>query len=345
VSELPHEPVDLSGFDFADPTGVRRDLDTFLVDQCTDALLVWANGRVCFEAYRNGHGPRSRHLVFSVTKSFTGLLAEMLIHDGRLDDQALVSDLVPELRASGAYGDATVRDVLDMEVGIDFSEVYEDPQSDIRQFAYAAGMRAVPDGVAAPASLYDYLPTLRKQGEHGVDFHYVTANSEVLGWVIERITDTPIAELFADRVYGRIGAERDAFYMTDPMGKAVAGGGMCITAPDLLRLGLLVAHDGEWNGQRIVPADVIRRIKAGGTPRPSLWGNEGGLEICSYRSQWYLNHPWRVLSAMGVHGQTIHISLDHDVVMVGQSSHPIADGDFFGVTDCCFAALVEHLAG
>jgi CubicO group peptidase (beta-lactamase class C family) len=343
VSELPSEPADLGGFEFRDHLGATRTMEQYLVDEHVDALLVWCNGKVRHESYRNGQTRRDRHIVFSVTKSFTGLLAEMLIEEGFLDDRRLVSDYIPELGRS-AYADSTVRHVLDMEVGIDFSEVYDDPQSDIRQFAYASGMRAVPDGTTAHRSLYEYLPTLRKQGEHGLDFHYVTANSEVLGWAIERVTESPIARLFGERVYEHIGAERDAFYMTDPRGKAVAGGGMCVTAPDMLRLALVVANDGVWNGTRIVPQRVIERLKAGGTPRPGLWGNEGGGDDCSYRSQWYSFHPGRMLYAMGIHGQSIFISTEHDSAMVVQSSAPVADGDFFDVAAGYFAAVTDHFA-
>jgi CubicO group peptidase (beta-lactamase class C family) len=232
-----------------------------------------------------------------------------------------------------------------MEVGIDFTEIYDDQHSDITKFAYAAGMRDAPEGATAYSGLYDYLPTLRKKGEHGVDFHYVTANSEVLGWIVEHATSTPIAQLLGERIYEHIGAERDAFYITDPLGKAVAGGGMCVTAPDLLRLALLVAHDGMWNGKRLVPEAVIARLKAGGTPRPSLWGNESGGTDCSYTSQWYIHHPGRVLHAAGIHGQNIFMSTEHDSVMVLQSSQPEADGDFFAVAASYFAAVTDHLAG
>ena len=343
VSELPTEPADLGGFEFRDHLGATRTMEQYLVDEHVDALLVWSDGKVRHEVYRNGQTRRDRHIVFSVTKSFTGLLAEMLIEDGVLDDRRLVSEYVAEL-GQGAYADATVRHVLDMEVGIDFSEVYDDPQSDIRQFAYASGMRVIPDGVAAYDCLYDYLPTLRKRGEHGHDFHYVTANSEVLGWVIEHVTETPIVRLFGERIYEQIGAERDAFYMTDPCGKAIAGGGMCVTAADMLRLALLVANDGVWNDTHIVPPSVIGRLKAGGTPRPSLWGNEGGGNDCSYRSQWYSFHPGRMLYAMGIHGQSIFVSTERDSAMVVQSSAPVADGDFFDVGASFFAAVTDHLA-
>ncbi len=342
VSDLPVALADLSGFAFSDHLGAERTLEGYLVDEHVDALLLWNNGNVRQEIYRNGQTRRDRHIVFSVTKSFTGLLAEMLIEDGLLDDTQLVSDYLPEL-GEGAYGDATLRNVLDMEVGIDFNEDYDDPDADIRRFAYASGMRAIPPGIAAEGTLYEYLPTLRKQGEHGLDFHYVTANSEVLGWVIESVTHMSIARLFDERIYGQIGAERDAFYITDPGGKAIAGGGLCATAPDMLRLGLVVANDGLCNGKRIVSQPVIERLKAGGTPRPSLWGNEGGGRDCSYRSQWYHFHPGRTLYAMGIHGQSIFISTEHDSVMVVQSSTPIADGDFFNVAATYFAAVTNHL--
>lgn len=345
TSELPTDPADLTGFTFVDHLGATRTLENYLTDEHVDALIVWHDGKVRQEYYGNDQTRRTRHIVFSVTKSFTGLLAEMLIEEGVLDDQRLACDYVPELaRAGGAYADATVRHILDMEVGIDFSEIYDDPTSDITQFAYAAGMRDAPEGGASYRGLYEYLPTLRKQGEHGVDFHYVTANSEVLGWIIEQVTSAPIAQLLGERIYEHIGAERDAFYTTDPLGKAVAGGGMCITAADLLRLALLVAHDGTWNGVRLVPEAVVARLKAGGNRRPSLWGNEGGGTDFSYISQWYAHHPGNVLYAAGIHRQNIYISTEHDSVMVLHSSQPEADGEFFAVAASYFAAVTAHLA-
>ena len=126
--------------------------------------------------------------------------------------------------------------------------------------------------------------------------------------------------------------------------KAIAGGGMCVTAPDMLRLALVVTNDGTWNGRRIVSPSVIERLKAGGTPRPSLWGNEGGGTDRSYRSQWYSFGPGGLLYAMGIHGQSIFISTEHDAAMVVQSSTPVADGDFYDVAATYFTAVIGHLA-
>jgi CubicO group peptidase (beta-lactamase class C family) len=280
--------------------------------------------------------------MMSVTKSFTGLVAEMLIAEGKLDETKQVTDYVPELKGS-AYDGATLRNLMNMEIGIDFSEIYDDPNSTIFQFSYAAGFRPVPAGVKAFPSLYEFLPSLRKKGEHGKDFHYVTANSEVLGWVIEKVQGIGFAHVFEQKLYQKIGAERDAFYATDPHGKAVSGGGLNITARDALRLAVMMSREGNFNGQQVVPAAIVAKIAAGSTPRPSLWGNENGGHDHSYMSQWYIDHSTGVVSAAGIHGQTIYFLPKSDIAMVTQSSYPDADGPFFGVLDGFFAAVAKEL--
>jgi len=149
--------------------------------------------------------------------------------------------------------------------------------------------------------------------------------------------------VFEQKVFGRIGAERDAFYATDPHGKAVSGGGLNITARDTLRLAVMMSREGNFNGQQIVPAAVVAKITAGSTPRPSLWGNENGGHDHSYMSQWYIDHSSGVVSAAGIHGQTIHFLPKQDVAMVLQSSYPEADGPFFGVLDDFFASVAKEL--
>jgi CubicO group peptidase (beta-lactamase class C family) len=268
----------------------------------------------------------------------------MLIAEGELDDTKKIVDYVPELNVpGGAYADATVRNLMNMEIGIDFAEIYDDPSSTIFQFAYAAGMTPAPPGVSSFPSLYEFLPSLKKKGEHGRDFHYVTANSEVLGWIVEKITRTGFAHVFEEKVYSKIGAERDAFYITDPHGKVVSGGGLNLTARDALRLAVMMASEGRIDGRQVVPAAVVAKIAAGGTPRPSLWGNENGGRDHSYISQWYFDHSRGVLSAEGIHGQTLHMLPKRGIAMVAQSSHPDAAGPFFLVLDDFFFEVSKKL--
>jgi len=92
VSTLDADPVDLSRFEFVDYAGKKRDLTQFLEDQHIDALVLWSHGKVRQEIYRNGETARARHMMMSVTKSFTGLIAEMLIAEGRLDETKRVRE-------------------------------------------------------------------------------------------------------------------------------------------------------------------------------------------------------------------------------------------------------------
>jgi CubicO group peptidase (beta-lactamase class C family) len=344
VSPLDSQAADLGKFEFADFTGKKRTFAQFLDDMHIDGLVLWSNGKLRQEIYRNGETARTRHMMMSVTKSFTGLVAEMLITQGLLDETKLVTDYVPELKGS-AYDGATLRNLLNMEIGIDFSEIYTDPTSSIYQFTYAAGFQPAPPGVKSYPSLYDFLPSLRTKGEHGKDFHYVSANSEVLGWVIEKATGTGFAHEFEQKVYGKIGAERDALYVTDPHGKAISGGGLSITARDALRLAVMMSREGSFNGQQIVPAAVVAKIAAGSTPRPGLWGNMNGGHDHSYMSQWYIDHSTGVISAAGIFGQTIYFLPKQDIAMVTQSSYPDADGPFFSVLEGFFVAVAKQLNG
>lgn len=300
------------------------DLPAFLLANHVDGLLVLKDGRIVDERYRNGQLPATRHAMMSVGKSVVGTVAELLLHEGRLDDQQLVQHYVPELRDS-AYGDATVRQVLDMLVGVDYSEAMDDPNSDVNQFLYAARLGTPPPGVTPKATLYDFVRSLRKKGAHGQVFHYVTPTSEVLGWVIARATGSSWADLFEQRIFQSLGPERDAFVIVDAVGTQTAAGGLALTLRDAGRFGLMIANDGTLDGHRILPLEVVRRIKAGGDP--SRWVPQDWAKgVHSYGSQWWSDHTGRTVTAYGIHGQLIRIGLDDGLVVVVQSSWPLAGG-------------------
>lgn len=305
------------------PGGIS--LDELLEGANADGFIALKDGEVLVERYFNGQLPESRHIMMSVTKSFTGIIAGMMILEGLLDESELIGDVIPELEGS-AFADATLRDVLDMEVSTEFDETYSDPDSDISRFIYSSGLLPWPDGRAAFASLYDFLPSLKKKEAHGREFQYTTATTEVLGWVIARRGGNPFEQQFEERLYRRIGAEHDAYFAADTRDVAVAGGGLNVTLRDMARLALVVANDGYWNGQQIVPQQIIERIKKGGDPShfPGFLG-----EFASYKSQWYVNAPNGTLRAMGINGQQVFMDSDSSIVIVQQSSNPDAGGLFF----------------
>lgn len=106
----------------------------------TDGMLILHRGEIVYEYYSGCLDREGRHGAMSVTKSFVGTIAEILIAEGELDDSKLVRDYVPELKSS-AFGNATVRQVMYMTTGLDYNENYADPESDIWQYARAATPR------------------------------------------------------------------------------------------------------------------------------------------------------------------------------------------------------------
>ena len=114
----------------------------------TDGILVLHRGRVVYERYAGALVPERQHIAFSVTKSFVATLAGILIADGTLDDRATVGSYVPELRPSG-FGDATVRHLLDMTTGLDYSEDYADDDSPVWNLGRAVGFLPAPPALSA----------------------------------------------------------------------------------------------------------------------------------------------------------------------------------------------------
>lgn len=98
---------------------------SFLEGYKTDGLIILHKGKMVYEKYWNGQTEHTRHLIFSCGKSMAGLMGEMLIELGHLSESALITDIIPEMKRSGFVG-ATVRDVLDMKVALQFEEYSEE---------------------------------------------------------------------------------------------------------------------------------------------------------------------------------------------------------------------------
>lgn len=320
-SSLPLELQALDALVFESQCGMSINVRDHLLASKTDAFLVLQNGRVVYERYFNGQRQQDRHIMFSVTKSLIGTLGENLVQQGVLNPDALTTEYVPELQGS-AFGDATVCQLFDMAVGIAYSEVYDDPSSESSQYGYACGFQPAPSQYAQFESLYQYLPTLQKRGEHGGFFHYVTATTEALAWVMERASGKPCDQML-QAVWEQLGCERDGYFMADPWGRSVAGAGFSATLRDMGRFGQLLANKGRANGQQLIAESAIDAMLAGNDP--AIYANNESFSAwtpgASYRNQWYVfNDHSRALMAGGIHGQYLFVDFPSQVVIVKQSS-------------------------
>ena len=285
----------------------------------TDAVVVLRDGKLLFEWYARGNNAHTPHILMSATKAVIGLLAGMLHQTGDLDLDAEVSIYVPEI-ATTLYRGATLRNLLDMRARI--------PLEPEQQRAYEVATNWEPAASGEQgADLVSFLQGLTAPHQaHGGPFSYISANTDLLGWAIERATGQTIAALLSARLWKPMGAEDRACITLDRKGLARCAGGLCATARDFARLGQLIVDNGQRGERQIVSAPVISDITDNGDA--DAWKNgEWGKSFASistnmrYRSGWYLvdDQP-KTMFAMGIHGQNLFIDRANRIVVAKLSS-------------------------
>ena len=310
----------------------------------TDGILILHKGRVVYEKYFGCLDETGKHAAMSMTKSMTGLLAEILVVEGQLNDTVKVFEIIPELKNS-AFGSATVRQVMDMTTALDYSEDYSDPKADIWVYSMAASPLPKPKGYEGPNGYFEYLQTVKQNGVHGEAFGYRTINTDALGWIISRVTGKDLAHLLTERIWSRIGAEQDGYMTVDAKGTPFAGGGLSAGLRDLGRIGLLTLNGGEINGHRLFPKKVMDNIRAGGDKKAFAKAGYKSLEGGSYRSMWWIIHNKHgAFTARGVHGQTIYVDPTAEMVIVRFASFPTAKNAQIDPTSLpAYQAVAEYL--
>jgi CubicO group peptidase (beta-lactamase class C family) len=318
-------------------------IDQVLRETETDGFLVLRDGALIYEWYANGLGADMPHIVFSISKSISAILAGILVGQGKLDPDAPVARYIPEVTGS-AYADATVRHVLDMTVSIDFDESYLDPHGAFARYREAMGWNPVADPSRTPG-LHPFLTTLpRGSGPHGERFHYVSPNSDLLGWIIERAGGRPYAELLSDLVWKPMGAAHDAYVTIDKAGASRSAGGICTTLRDLARFGELLRRGGEGIVPRAWIDDILQNGDRGAWTRGDM---AALLPEGRYRSKWYVTgNDHGAWTAIGIHGQWLYIDPQAKLVIAKFSSQalPVDDPVDFRLLKF-FATVESYLAG
>ena len=310
----------------------------------TDGIVVLHKGQVVYERYFGALDEFTPHLAFSVTKSFVATIAATLVHEGAIDDTATVSHYLPELGKSG-YADATIRQLLDMTTGLDYVEDYTDENSSIWQFSRAGGFRPRPPGYSGPESLYAYIETVAKAGNHGERFSYRTVNTDALGWVMRRVTGKSVSQLLRERLWARLGVEQDAYFTVDAIGVEFAGGGFNAALRDVARFGEMMRLDGAFNGQQIIPAAVVADVRRGASKDHFALAGYALLPGWTYRNMWWVSHnPHGAFTARGIHGQAIYVDPAAEMVIARFASHPLgANANLDPTSLPAYHAIAEHL--
>ena len=279
----------------------------------TDGLIILHDGKMLFEKYWNGNTKDSKHIAFSVSKSYLSALFGIAIEEGlikSIDDS--VSIYLDDFEGTG-YEDVKIKNLLQMSSGIEFNEDYADPNSDINRFARAT---------AKGSSFRDFAKTLKNGKKQGTYNHYVSLDTQVLGMILESVTDMPLREYLYKRIWSKIGTESDAYYIADKTGTDMALGGLNATLRDFSKFGQLYLNEGSWDGEQIVPKSWV--LKSHTPDAPHLMPNAGDLSSSEwgYGYQWWIpGDPLTDYTAHGIFNQFIYVDPVSNVVIAKTSSN------------------------
>ncbi|MER7706387.1 serine hydrolase [Kitasatospora sp. NPDC097605] len=346
---LPVRETGLDGFRFSSPRGPVGLPDLFAAAQ-TDAVLVMHRGAVVLERYLHGYESHVPHFNASAAKSYTGLMAAVLEHQGLLDRHAQVRHYVPEL-AGTAFGDAEVDHLLHMGTLMSYAGRPYDKALEAQRYFAVLAPQLRPYGYRGPVSIGEHLATARATGAPGTEFRYENGNVEALAAVLRRITGITTSELLGELLWLGIGAEEDAYYLLDGEGVEAACGGFSATLRDVGRLGEMLRRGGAAGDRQVVPEAVARTIASGAPDGYARRVRFPGAPATtpatlSYHDLWWIpNDPYGSFLASGIHGQRLFVSPGLDLVVVHYGSQVMSPVAPQVPLVQVFTELGEHLNG
>ncbi|MEL7042996.1 MAG: serine hydrolase [Pseudomonadota bacterium] len=341
------DPLPIDHISFRGTDREQHTLPEFIAASQTDALLIMREGKLIFEQYGNGMQADSLHLINSISKTFTGMLAGILVGDGLLDPAAPLTDYVPDFAGTAMQG-TTLDQALNMTGAVTFSEDYASPGDDFWIETAVLGWRPDLASKAGTTSLkrYAYSRTETDQ-PNGGHLHYRTLLTNVVAMAIEEATRTPVQELMEQRLWQKLKPEYDANIVLDAEGFPYCGAGISATARDLMRFGQMLLDDGMVDGEQVVPANWVQATRNGNERLRQLFAETDYAPM--FDNGHYSNQTWAsasegLLVCIGIYGQTIYVHQPSGMVIVKLSTHPApADDHAYANTFQAMRALVSGL--
>lgn len=317
--------------------GEIRQMWQFLERISTTGFLIIKDDVIVCEKYFLGNTNTSKSTSWSVAKSFISALMGIAIKEGCIDSVSdPITKYVPELRNS-AYNNVPIKHILQMSSGVNFNEDYDNPKADINKLLNQLYLSYLPiDKVILN------FPSQRSSGEC---LEYVSINTQILSLLLKRVTGRDIVSYLQEKIWRPMGAECDAYWLTDLYGNEVTFCGLNATLRDYAKLGLLYLHGGNFNGKQIIPESWVKESTIPDKPylQPGATGETN--YDWGYQYHWWVPVGSRGdYCAAGAWGQYIYIDPEKNLVIAksgaGNSVSRTEDDD---ETIALFRAIGEEL--
>ncbi len=294
-------------------------LDDYFQRNFVTGFLVLHDDQIVLEKYFHGADQNSRFVSQSVGKSIVSILVGAAVSDGAIKsvDDPLVKYL-PYLSNSG-FRDVTVKNLLQMSSGVDYSEDYTDPKSGAALIG-AALLTGDPTFKNFAASIGS---TATKPGTR---FNYQSVNTQVLGLLLEQVTGKPLNQYAQEKLWKKIGAQSDAFfYRAQKQPDTCAFACFNATVRDYARVGLMMMRGGMLGNNRVLPPSWVHESTTPDAdylqPKPAV--SNGAPAQQGYAYQWWIPYGHEgAFNAEGIYGQSIYVNPTRRVVIVQTSAWP-----------------------
>ena len=293
--------------------GEEKNLQEYLDYFWSDGMIVLHKNEMVYENYWLGNNENKRHISWSVAKSFISALVGIAYEEGLIDSlDDPVTKYLDDFKETG-YDGVTIKDILQMSSGVLFNEDYADYDSDINRFGRA---------VATGTSMRDFSKTLTREREPGTYMHYVSINTQVLGFLLQEVTNKSISQYLYNKIWNPLGMEDSAYFILDDVKDEFALGGLNATLRDYAKFGLLYLQNGRWSDNQIISkqwiedshsTDGIHLVPGERETSSNPWG---------YGYQWWVpGFPDTDYTASGVYNQYIYIDPLSEIVIAKTSSN------------------------
>jgi CubicO group peptidase (beta-lactamase class C family) len=289
-------------------------LDDYLARNPTTGLLIARGDTILVERYQYARNDRHRFTSFSMAKTVTAMLIGIAIAEGRIrsvDD--LAATYVPGL-ADTEYGRTSLRDLLQMSSGVHFSENYSGRDDSSRLFLETV----VQDGAGGVEAVKPYN---ERDWPSGTMFSYASVETQVLGLVLRSAVGGPVADYLREKIWEPMGAEADATWLIDGSGQEATYCCLNAVLRDYARLGLLLAHDGNWRGRQLIPTAWINDATRVRDDQPHLRPGTARRFLGYGYQVWILPGERRMFALLGVYGQAIFVDPASRLVMVHTAAY------------------------
>lgn len=263
-----------------------------------ESLLIVKDGYLVTEEYFQGYTADTRHVLWSVTKSWMSTLIGIAIEEGYIDsvDQKILDFLynasIPNIDLKE---NITISHLLTMTSGMSWNEVdvsYADPSNNETQ-------------MVASDNWVEYVLSSKMDYKPGTTYYYNTGGSHLLSAIIEKATGYSSLEYATTHIFNPLGITNISWEQ-DPQGIYFGGAGLELLPRDMAKFGFLFLNNGTWDGTQIVSQEWVQAA------------TNSTIDIMSefsYGYQWWSKPSKNYYFASGLYLQLIIVIPEYDLVV------------------------------